>query len=401
MNLPSNRNIRSRSTIFLITLILAFLFLSPEIHGQRSKAGYRSKNAHHSLFKSNLVLSGNVYYGFIANHHVGMEIYNSHFPSFELSLIKATYGKKYWEQLYGYPWIGITYWYSNLGTSSYLGSAHAFFPHINFELYSTKKLNLGFRLGAGMGYLTKTFDRLTNYKHLAIGTHMNFAGNVMFDIRYQANPRLYFTGGISLTHFSNGSFKLPNYGLNIPALHAGVAYQLTKPNRHIERRLYDPTKPLEFDIHHILEIDFVGVVGFKNLEAIFGQKFFVYSLYGNIRKEISLKSKLGMGWDISYDDSDYKMLEKKQISINNKISLVKTGISASYGLAVGKLSFDFNFGMYVYFNDLDKSDGAFYHKIGLKYDLTDKLFANITLKTHWGKADYIGWGIGYRFKVKY
>ena len=95
------------------------------------------------------------------------------------------------------------------------------------------------------------------------------------------------------------------------------------------------------------------------------------------------------------------MLEKKQITVDNKWSLIKTGVSISYGLAIGRLSFDFNYGMYIYFNNLDKSDGAFYHKVGLKYDITDNVFANITLKTHWGKADYIGWGIGYRFKLIY
>lgn len=384
-----------------MTSVMMLTLLSPPVQGQYERSMNRSKHTQHKLFKSNLVLAGNVYFGFIANHHVGMEIYNSHFPSVEISLIKATYGKKFWEQLYGYPWIGLTYWYSNLGTSPYLGSVHALFPHINFELYSTRKVNYGLRIGAGVGYLTKTFDRINNYKHLAIGTHLNFAGNIMLDIRYKANPRLYLTGGISLTHFSNGSFKLPNYGINIPAIHAGAAYQLNKPNRYIERRLYDPTKPFEFDMHHVFEIDFIGIVGYKNLDAIFGKKFLVYSLYGNIRKQISYKSRLGVGWDISYDDSDYKMLEKKQISVDNKFSLIKTGVSASYGLAMGRLSFDFNYGFYIYFNDVDKADGAFYHKIGLKYDITEKLFANVLLKTHWGKADYIGWGIGYRIKFVY
>lgn len=384
-----------------MTPVIMLILLSLSVSGQPERAMNRSKHTQHKLFKSNLVLGGNVYFGFIANHHVGMEIYNSHFPSLEISLIKATYGKKFWEQLYGYPWIGLTYWYSNLGTSPYLGSVHALLPHINFELYSTRKVNFGLRIAAGLGYLTKTFDRITNYKHLAIGTHLNFAGNIMFDIRYKANPRLYLTGGISLTHFSNGSFKLPNYGINIPAIHAGAAYQLNKPNRYIERRLYDPTKPFDFDMHHVFEIDFIGIIGYKNLDAIFGKKFLVYSLYGNIRKQISYKSHLGVGWDISYDGSDYKMLEKKQIIIDNKFSLIKTGVSASYGLAMGRLSFDFNYGFYIYLNDVDKADGAFYHKVGLKYDITEKLFANILLKTHWGKADYIGWGIGYRIKLVY
>lgn len=395
-------NIRYLCNRTLVILLVLLLVLSPhEIFAQFKSSGNRSHKAKHKLFNNNLVLSGNLYYGFIANHHIGMEIYNSHFPSIEISLIKATYGKKLWEQMYGYPWIGLTYWFSGLGYSTYLGEAHALMPHISFPLESTRKLDLELRIAAGIGYLSKKFDRLKNYKHLAIGTHLNFAGNIMFNLRYRHTPRLFFTSGISLTHFSNGSFKLPNYGINIPALHAGAAYLLNKPNRYIERRLYDPTKPFEFDLFHVLEFDFVGVIGFKNLEAIFGKKFLTYSLYGNIRKQISFKSKMGIGWDISYDDSDYKMLEQRHIPVPNKYSLVKTGISFSYGLTLNRLDIDFNYGLYIYFNDIDKSDGVFYHKVGLKYHITDHVFANIALKTHWGKADYIGWGIGYRFKFIY
>jgi hypothetical protein len=223
----------------------------------------------------------------------------------------------------------------------------------------------------------------------------------MLEVKTQLNPQLFLTGGISLTHFSNGSFKLPNYGLNIPAVNVGIAYLPIKPNRQIERRLYDPTKPFEFDLHRVIECDIIGVLGYKNLDAIFGQKFLVMALAGNIRKLITYKSKLGLGWDISYDASDYIMLEKKHIQVDRKISLVKTGISLAYGLSIGKLSFDFNWGAYLYLNDLDVSDGMFYHKVGIKYDITPDLFADITLKTHWGKADYIGWGIGYRFKFLY
>ena len=70
-----------------------------------------------------------------------------------------------------------------------------------------------------------------------------------------------------------------------------------------------------------------------------------------------------------------------------------------YELAMGRLSFDLNYGFYV--SGLDKSDGSVYHKLSVRYDVTKNIFANITLKTHWGKADYIGWGIGYKVKWFY
>jgi len=365
------------------------------------KKGYKRKpsNYKNKLYRSNLILEGKVYYGYIISHHVGMEIYSDHFPAFEVSLTKATYGQKFWQQMFNYPWIGISYWHSGFGNSAYLGTANAIFPYLNFPLIVTDNINIGFRIGAGIGYLSEKFDRLENYKHLAIGTHLNFAGNLTLELRWQASERFVLTGGISLTHFSNGAFKLPNYGINIPAISIGMGYWLQKSNKPINRPLYSPVKPFEFHLHRTIEFDLTGVFGFKDMEAVFGGKHIAVSVFGNLFKPISYKSKLGIGFDVSYDGSDRAMLERNNIDVANNLALVKTGLNFGYELSIDRLSFNLNYGFYL--SGRDQSDGTAYHKLSVRYNITKKVFANITLKTHWGKADYIGWGIGYRFKWYY
>jgi len=386
-------------------IILVMILVSSMFHVYASdgwiKKEYKRKpsNYKNRLYHSNLVLEGKVYYGFIARHHVGMEIYNSHFPSFELSLSKATYGKKFWEQMFNYPWIGISWWYSNLGSSDYLGTVNAIFPYLNFPLVETDRVKIGFRLGAGVGYHNKKFERLDNYKHLSIGTHLNFAGNLMLDFRWHPSERLVVTSGISLTHFSNGAVKLPNYGLNIPGISVGIGYWLQKANKPIHRPLYSPVKPAELDMHRIIQFDITGNVGFKNMEAVFGGRYMVFSVFGNIFKPVSYKSKFGIGFDVSYDASDKLILERSNMIVTNQLSMIKTGFSFAYELEVGRLSFDLNYGFYL--SGIDKSDGTVYHKLSMRYDITKHIFANITLKTHWGKADYIGWGVGYKVKWLY
>ncbi|MCX6234560.1 MAG: acyloxyacyl hydrolase [Bacteroidetes bacterium] len=328
-----------------------------------------------------------------------MEIYNSHFPAIEISLGKATYGQQFWEQMYSYPDIGIVYYHSGLGISPYLGTANALFPYINFPIIKTKTITIGFRLGAGIGYLTKKFERLENFKHLAIGSHINFAGNLMLELNYRLNDFYWFTAGLTLTHFSNGSFKLPNYGLNVPAISIGLQRFFNRQNVPIQKRLYSPTKPFDFDIHRIIEFNLTGVFGFKDLQALVGKKFFVYSLFGTALKQISYKSKFGGGFDVSYDGSDEKILEKNHVIVENKFSLIKTGLNIAYQLALGKLAFDFNYGMYL--SGKDQSDGSVYQKVSIKYDFSEHLYANITLKVHWGRADFIGWGMGYKIKWYY
>ena len=383
--------------------IFVWLLIGMVLSGPPAEAGNIKKHSpnkyKHKLYHSNLYLEGKLYYGFVANHHIGMEIYDSHFPAFEINLGKATYGQKFWQQMYNYPIIGISYYHSGLGTSPYLGTANAVFPYINFPIIKSKNFMWGFRLGAGVGYLSKKFNRLDNYKHLAIGSHFNFAGNLLFDLQFRLNDYYFFSADIGLVHFSNESLKLPNYGLNLPSVSIGLIRFFEKQNTPIQQRLYDPVKPFDYDIYKIIEFDFTGVAGFKNLDALYGQNYFVLSLFGNIFKLVGYKSKFGIGCDFSYDASDYTILEKNNVIVDNRLSLIKSGLNLAYELALGRLAFDFNYGMYL--GGKDQSDGSVYQKLSLKYDLSEHLYAYITLKVHWGRADFIGWGLGYKFKLTY
>ena len=399
-----NRKIKILSVRLSTRIILSLMvvFLLSERKSTLAET-YKHKKHHspykHKLYRSNLLIEGKISYGFIAAHHIGMEIYNSHLPSIEFSLIKETYGQNFWEQMFNYPNVGVTLWHSGLGSSSILGTATALFPHINFPLIQTQNTTFSFRLGAGIGYLSKTFHRLENYKHLAIGSHLNFAGNLMLELKFRAGNYWVISTSAALQHFSNGAFKLPNYGLNIPGIALGAAYRLDKKNTPIERRLYSPTKPFDFNVHRLIEFNMGGMVGFKNMAAIFGDRYYVYSIFGNAFKRVSYKSKFGVGFDVSYDGSDALILERDNIQFDKKTQLIKSGINLAYELTMGRLSFYFNYGFYL--GGLERSDGTVYHKVSLRYDVTNNIFANITLKTHWGSADFIGWGLGYQIKTKY
>ncbi|NQV03738.1 MAG: hypothetical protein HQ542_13900, partial [Bacteroidia bacterium] len=141
----------------------------------------------HKQFSSNIFVEGKAHYGFLYAHHLELELFNAHFPAFEISVQQQTYGKREWERAFAYPLIGVTCWYSSLGNSPDLGHAIALMPFINFPLYRHNDFFIGFRFAIGAGYLTKRFDRIENYKNTAIGTHLNAAVNLMFEARYRIN----------------------------------------------------------------------------------------------------------------------------------------------------------------------------------------------------------------------
>jgi hypothetical protein len=352
----------------------------------------------HKLNTSNLLLESRLNYGFLINHHLEMQVFNAHFISYEINLGRETYGKKRWEAMYAYPIVGISYWYSNLGNSEFIGKANALFPYINFPITRTEKSEFNFRLGGGLGYLTKHFDRLTNYKYLAIGSHLNAAVNLMFEVRWRPMPRVQVSAGFAMMHFSNGSLKTPNYGINIPSANIAIAYHLTKANAYINRKLLPELTKFEFDGRKNIELDLVGAFGMKDISE-YGKRYYIYTLSGNIFKQVSYKSKAGIGFDLFYDESDLHKAELDKIILQRNSQVIKPGASLGYQLNLSRTSFVFNLGFYL--GGKMALAGASYYKVGMRVMLSRSIFASMALKTHYARADYIGLGIGYKLNLIY
>lgn len=353
----------------------------------------------HRLISSNMLAEIKFNYGFLYAQHLELELFNSHLTAFEFTILQETYGKYKWERNYAYPLIGMTFLYSGLGKSTYLGDAYALFPFIDFPLYRHKNFMFNFRFGLGVGYITKKFDRLSDYKDLAIGSHLNAAVSLMFEARYRLTSRVMLSGGFNLQHFSNGTLKEPNYGLNLILVNLGVAYRLVRENQFIGDRFIPPTEPFSAIIRRYMEFNIGFAIGYKNMQEIYGENFWIWHLYENTFFQITRKSKVGFGLDLSYDNSHIKILETKGIEVNNKLQILRPGINGAYELLLSKLGFILNLGYYL--GGKEKSNGPLYEKISFQYNVSKLFFVNIMLKVHFGRADYIGWGLGYHFLTFY
>ncbi len=354
------------------------------------------------LHSSNLILENKFHYGFLIPHHIEMQLFNAHFMAYEISISKATFGWTRWEYMYNYPIIGISMWYSNLGNSEYFGSALAVYPFINFPLIKTLSSSFTFRVGFGLGYIEKPFDRIENYKNIAIGSHINAAANFMLEYSQKIGRRFIFSGGIGFVHFSNGSTKTPNYGINIPSVNAGLAFRLSKENKYLRKKLLPELYPFEFDGKKFIDLNISLGFGIKNMKHEYGLTFYAYSLTANIYKQVSYKSKIGVGFEYSYDGTDYFTFNKNNEDEEDEISkiqIARPGFHFAYELILSRVSLLLNLGFN--FGGKQKTEGNLYEKVGVKYHITKKLFAHVTLKANGGRADYINYGLGYRFNIIY
>ncbi|NVO20409.1 MAG: acyloxyacyl hydrolase [Bacteroidetes bacterium] len=352
----------------------------------------------HKFRGSNLLLEGRVNYGFLINHHLEMQIFNSHFPAFEINLGKETFGEYRWQRMYSYPFIGISYWYSHLGNSPLLGSAHAVFPYVNYPLFRNQKHEFNFRLGLGLAYLTKCFDRVNNYKYLAIGSHVNAAANLMFEYRWRLNSRFNIATGLSLMHFSNGSTKTPNYGINTPSVNLAFSYRLSKENPYLTRKMLPELYEFEFDGKRSITLDLGTTIAYKDMGSEFGKTFMIYNLFGNVMKPVTFKSSFGLGMDFTLDKSDIFIASEKSILFEHEIQKMRIGVSGAYKLSMAKLSYMFNLGFYV---SGKVRPSKSYFKLGIQYDITPRIFTTLCLRTHFAQADFVGIGIGYKIPLIY
>lgn len=330
-------------------------------------------------------------YAFFVHHHFNMTAYPKHFPMFELSLQKQTYGNKDWQAFLNYPTIGISAFYSNLGNIDIIGQAYAIYPFINFHFNKSKIHTLGFRFGAGIGYITKKFDAFENYRNTSIGSHVNAAISLTFEYGYRISDRYKISAFAGLTHFSNGCSQFPNSGINIINAGLSTTYLLTEQEKYIPKKTsYNHTY-----ITHVKPIFYLGLsYGVKRIEYNQTSNFSVYNIELYAMDRITNISNLGFGIDIVYDASDFITLRdyygyKKQFSF---IRLLKPGIGIAYELMMGDASFILNFGFHPW--GLEMSYGRWYQKLGIKINFMENFYGKIALNTHFGVADFIGFGLG-------
>lgn len=338
-------------------------------------------------FYSLLYLEGKAHYGFLIPHHPEIWMLTSgYFPTYEISLVKQTIGRKCSSYYRNYPMIGISYWYSELGGSEYLGQVNAVIPFIDLPLLKKEKTVLDFKVGLGVGHLSKKFDRLNNYQNQAIGSYLNAAVNFQLRLRLQMSPRTHFNAGISFLHLSNGTIKTPNYGLNIPNAFAGLSVKLNK-------------KPVNYLVPEVLvenkgKINFrlMGSMATKQENKQWNKDFLVYVVNVLVSGYYNNSNRILFGVDGIYDESSQALIELEGDTLTRISEYGKYGLCVGHEWVFSRIAFNMCIGYYLY--NPDESNSEFYDKMGLNFFITRNILIGLTLEAHYAKADFLSVGLG-------
>jgi hypothetical protein len=339
--------------------------------------------------KEPLLFTPYYHYGFIIAHHPEMQyLTKGHVQIGELSITRPTYGKSYWNQLFNFPEPGIAFFFFDLGNPQNLGNLYSICPFIDFPFNKGTRTRFCLRAGGGMSYLTKPFDPVTNYKDIAIGSHFNGFVNIRLTLKEQITQRLRMDLGVSFSHTSNGAFKTPNLGLNMPTLCAGLGYSINPcpPPQHAD------TLP-KCDRQRFYGITVAGAISQINPPG--GHYYGATIVSANMYRRWNHKNLWNVGLEFFYNEANYQEIVRSDASITRS-HFFQPAAKIGYALCVGRISVPIELGVYFY----DKVNGEtvpMYQHIGLRYQISDRFLIGTELKTYFARAEFFEWGITYRF----
>jgi hypothetical protein len=319
---------------------------------------------------------------------------DEHIAGYQLNVSISTDGSKWWQEHYNYPEIGVGFNHSNLGNTQIYGDIYSLYGYVDRTFFNNQgRFNMGNRISYGLGYITKTYNPNTNYFDMVIGSHLNAYLSYCLEGFVRITPQFTLTLGAAFSHTSNGNIKEPNKGLNIITSCLSLQYSFQKSSR---KHYVMPTDVKDTSKN---QLQFLGSLGWKQISRSFGTTYTVSSVSAEYARRISQTGWVGLATGFYYDPSI-----RKEISLDSNDTvkastsdLIRITLNLSYELKMGSISFIIQPGIYL--KNAYTKPGHISNRIGVRYQVNDRLSAGVTIKANWvAVADYIEWGIGYRLK---
>lgn len=390
----------------LVNFLLAILFLSSLIlQGQVNSDSADIKQASSKGYAIRAFYQGGKVIP--TNNFVKGVNYNdtpvNRYQSMSLQFGWQTFGKKNWQQIYGYPYIGAGFYMVNFHRPQDLGQPAGGYVFLNGPFVRWKKASFNYQTGIGTLFGWIPYDEETNPYQIAIGAKRSVILDFGISFNYLISKHIEVDAGLTFTHYSNGSMTMPNYGINVYGPRLGLKYNFNGQAEFIQNEItkYENQYELQMEFRMALKQITPDTSNINYESPYSGDTYGIYGISSTINKQISYKTKLGFGFDLIYDGSTNAQIEEEsngqQTSTASTLQSMAFGIFPSYELVVHNLSLLVQPGFYLYKKKIGDKPNIFYQRIGLKYHFIKNMYAGVNIHAYNFKvADYVEWNIGYR-----
>lgn len=343
-------------------------------------------------YKNSYSIGVHGFYGFVLKHAPSVgHLAKVHPYGFEINYNQITTGNREWHKVYRYPEVGYAIGMFDF-RNPVLGKAIYTFAYMDKALLQGASSSFRLKIGTGPVFITNPYDKETNFQNTALSSRIMYGLRGELIYSYGINKHWQIRSGIALTHFSNGAFKVPNSGINIPALKLGILYNPHVPVIHFAKADSTPDatyKRIEFNISGAFTIKEIGLPG--------GKKYPGGVLSAYVNRRLNRKSGLNAGIDGFYNTAVKQMIQSDPDVDSLQVpDFKRVGITFGHELFISRVSMLVQLGVYVY-KPYQEADTYLYQRYGLKYAINQYLFAGVSLKSHYGTADYMEWTLGVRW----
>jgi len=332
------------------------------------------------------------FYGTILEHNPDIShLITDHPTGFVLSFNRKTYGFNEWERRYNYPDWGFSLTYQDMHNAN-LGNIVGLYSHFNFYFL---KRNLVFRIGQGIAYTNKPYDKKDNFINNAYGSHLLSSTYLKFNyIKENLYKGLGLNAGFTVIHYSNANVKAPNNSTNTFAFSAGLNYLFDAeefPEYIPEGERTKYTEPFKYN--------FVFRSGLNESDINGSGQFPFYIFTAFVDKRINHKSTFLAGTELLVSPFLKELIKHQSIAfpelgVSGDEDYKRVGIFLGHELRFNKIAFITHLGYYLYYPV--EFEGRIYNRLGLKRFFSDKFFGVINLRAHGAKAEAVELGIGIR-----
>lgn len=311
----------------------------------------------------------------------------------EISYSTLLGGKKEWHQRFGFPETGIHLCVADNG-NRLLGYSIGLYPSIQFRWWQQGKWQAFFKIGGGIGIVTKHWQRvpISDTINNIIGGLVNNFTQMQVGGRYYVSQNLGIQGGLFFHHASNAAARQPNLGLNTYGLYVGAIY-LPKGyiSSYTRQQLSDGKQPIRIG----------AKLGFGMAEDKIpnGPMYRMYNITVFAAKGYLHKNSVWLGSDMTYNSSLYAKYQHNGNYIGVKWKYAwRYSVFAAHEFVFGKTGL---YGQLGYYLNRPIGGPKLYQRLGILYHpyrhKQKDLFFSLQLKTHLAQAEHAEIGMGFMF----
>lgn len=318
-----------------------------------------------------------------------------------------TDGSEDWHHIYNYPSYGIGLNYGNYFEDEELGQPLSLYGFLGWPLTRWGKNTLSIDMGFGMTDNWLGFDEVYNPYNVAIATNRSIYIDVGATVTMPLSPHWDLRTGFSYTHYSNGGFQQPNWGINQIGPLVYLNYNFQEGRLPAVKRQLEPYVPnwqlattFAMSVRNLVQ----DHLNSPDEVAVHTKDYLIANLNITASRRFSHKSRYGFGLDLEYDDSlqdledvdaDIDGREPESLVFYEKLGL---GVNAEYELVVARAELVIKLGYTVLRKDVEDRLPRLYQGLGVRYDVYRGFYLGANVRIHnftW--ADNLEIGLTYKW----